>query len=137
MKTVEYKDVPLVEYQGPKKPMMPTKCSIQKVQSLRVLAMAAVASNIAKSKDFQFFKAIIEEPDTPEFGGFNSKLLRNAGFFPEPKTTCMYTPLIDKTPADPSTVLTTLTEAIRLTENTGQGGIFLILLLKFHPFSPK
>ena len=108
MKTAEFEDVPLVEYQGPKKPVMPTECSIQKVQSLRVLAMAAVALNIAKTKDFEFFKAIIDEPDTPEFGGFNRKLLLS----PEPKTTCMYTPLIDRPPADPSTVLTTLTEAI-------------------------
>ena len=62
MKHIEYRDVPIIEYQGPKKPNMPVRCSLQKVQSLKVLAMAAAASKIAKNVDFEFFKAITNNP---------------------------------------------------------------------------
>ena len=58
MKDVKYEDVPIVEYQGPKKPNMQAKCSLQNVQSLKELAMAATAANIAKEVDFDFLKTL-------------------------------------------------------------------------------
>ena len=108
------------EYQGPKQRSMPTQCSGQKVQSLKVLAMAASAVSIGKDVDFEFFKAMATQDSTPEFSGFNTKRFREAGVMLQPKTSSMYTPLIDEIPSDPTTVLTTLTEAIRLTGETGQ-----------------
>ena len=54
-KDIDLRDVAVVEYKGPKKPNMPAHSSLQKVQSLKVLAMAAVASNIASNVDFEFF----------------------------------------------------------------------------------
>lgn len=117
---VDLRDVPIPEYQGPKKPSMPHQQSLQKVQSLKILAMAATASGIAKEIDFEFFKSMAIDPNTPEYAGFNSKQCREAGISPQEKTMCMYTPLIDETPADPSAIMACVDEAIRLTADTGQ-----------------
>ena len=52
---------------------MPHQQSLQKVQSLKILAMAT-ASGIAKEIDFKFVKSIaIIDPNTLEYAGFNSK----------------------------------------------------------------
>ena len=59
MKNIDYQEVPLVEYQGPKKPNMPVQASLQNVQPLKVLAMGAASAKIAKEVDFEFFKDII------------------------------------------------------------------------------
>ena len=120
MKKVEFEDVPKIEYQGPKQPSMSHKDSVQNVQSLKLLASAALSLKIGKEIDFEFFKAIATTPSTPEFSGFNNRRFRDAGVSLQPKTSAVYTPLIDEIPSDPSTVLTTLTEAIRLTEETDQ-----------------
>ena len=117
---LDLRDVPIPEYRGPKKPSMPHQQSLQKVQSLKILAMAATASGIAKEIDFEFFKSIAIDPNTPEYAGFNSKRCREAGISPQVKTVCMYTPLIDETPADPSAIMACVDEAIRLTTDTGQ-----------------
>ena len=127
LKDVEFEEIPKVEYQGPKQPSMPTQCSKQKVQSLKVLAMAASTVNIGKEVDFEFFRALATQDSTREFSGFNTKRFREAGVMLQPKTSSMYTPLIDEIPSDPTTVLTTLTEAIRLTEETGQEYTILTL----------
>ena len=120
MKKVEFDDVPKIEYQGPKQPSMPLQDSIQKVQSLKILALAASSLKVGKEVDLEFFKSIAAEPSTPEFSGFNTRRFRNAGVSQQHTKSSMYTPLIDEIPSDPTTVLTTLTEAIRLTEETGQ-----------------
>ena len=69
VKDLDLRDVPLPEYHGPKKPNMPTNQSLQKVQSLKILAMAATAKSIGKQKDFEFFKSIATVPNTPEYAG--------------------------------------------------------------------
>ena len=58
MKNIDYQEVPLVEYQGPKNPNMPVQASFQNVQPLKVLEMGAASAKIAKEVDFEFFKDI-------------------------------------------------------------------------------
>ena len=55
-----------------------------------------------------------------EFAGFNTRLLRESGVSVKPKNRTVYRPLLDKNPADPSTVMTTMLDAKRLVNETGQ-----------------
>ena len=58
---------------------MPAKCSIQNVQSLKELVMAATAANIAREVDFEFFKDITDIPNSPEYSRYNNKCFRDSG----------------------------------------------------------
>ena len=120
LKNVELKYVETVRYNGPKRPDMSAIEALQKVQSLKMLAMADATAKIASEFDFQFLKEVTITPLTPEYSGFNTKLSRESGRAQQEPTTCMYTPLIDAKPTDPSTILTALMEAVTLTEETGQ-----------------
>ena len=103
MKDLDIRDVPVPEYQGPKKPGLPYQQSLQKVQSLKILAMAAKASGIAKQVDFEFFNSIAVDSNTPEYAGFNNKQRREAGVARQPKTTCMYRQLVPQVPVSCTT----------------------------------
>ena len=70
--------------------------------------------------DFGFLKRDITEPNTPEFGGFNTKLSREQGQSAQPATRAICTPLIDMTPADPDTVMTAMVQTQKLTKECGQ-----------------
>ena len=70
--------------------------------------------------DLDFFKRVITGPNTPEFGGFNTKLSREQGQSAQPATRAIYTPLIDMTPADPDTMMTAMVQAQKLTKECGQ-----------------
>ena len=63
---------------------------------------------------------ILFNQETPEYGGFNTRISREQGHTVKPATKAMYTPLIDMTPSDPSTMLTAMVEAQRLTNHYGQ-----------------
>ena len=69
--------------------------------------------------DFSFLKQITSDQNTPEFGGFNTKLCREQGRSIQPATRAIYTPLIDMDPADPDTMFTAM-EGKRLTAECGQ-----------------
>ena len=51
--------------------------------------------------DFDFLKRVITEPNTPEYGGLNTKLSREQGQSAQPATRAIYTPLMDMTPSRP------------------------------------
>ena len=70
--------------------------------------------------DFGFLKRVITKPNTPEFGGFNTKLSREQGQSAQPATRAICTPLIDMTPADPDTVMTAMVQTQKLTKECGQ-----------------
>ena len=74
----------------------------------------------SKEVDFEFFKDVISNSQTPEFNGYNTKKAREAGYSLINPTVAMYTPLIDLKPSDPTTMLTAMVEAERLTHETGQ-----------------
>ena len=70
--------------------------------------------------DFKFFKCVVSDASTPEFGGFNTQYLREHDQSLNPGTKAMYTPLIDMLPSDPITMMTAMVEAQKLTRQTGQ-----------------
>ena len=57
---------------------------------------------------FQFIKEIITKPNVPDFGGYNTKQMRENYQATKNKPKVIYKPLINKTPSDPSTILTAM-----------------------------
>ena len=76
--------------------------------------------NRSREIDLDFFQSITFDQETPEYSGFNTKLCRETKVQKGYKTNAMYTPLIDLKPSEPTTMLTAMYEAQRLTELTGQ-----------------
>ena len=111
-------------YNGPKKPKM-LDVLRDKVLPLSELAKRQVSLNRAADLDHEFFKAVAHSDHTPEHGGFNTKLAREQGHTQQPATIAVYTPLIDMSPSDPDTIMTSMVEAMRLTEETGQTNTIL------------
>lgn len=99
---------------------MPEMLSRKCVLPLKVLAQQTILVQRAHSRDFYFFKSVATKPFTPEYGGFNTRMARMEGQAVKPATTAAYTPLIDMTPSDPTTMKTAMLEAKRLTEKVGQ-----------------
>ena len=118
LKDVELKEIPIHYYKVPKKPVMPDeiKCN---VLPLRVLAHQVVIVN-AKHKDLTFLKQMTANDNSLEYAGFNTRHVRESGASLKLKNKTMYTPLIDMKPSDPSTVMTAMIEARRLTNQAGQ-----------------
>ena len=67
-----------------------------------------------------FLKEVTRNDSSAEYAGFNTKHFRESGTSLKPKNKTMYTPLIDMKPSDPSTVMTAMIEARRLTNQAGQ-----------------
>ena len=109
MKQPVAEDVPIERYSGPRT-----------VLPLVVLAHQVVQLSHAQFLDFKFLKHVVSDTDTPEFGGFNTKLAREQGQSAQPATRVIYTPLIDMNPADPDTMMTAMVEAQKLTQQCGQ-----------------
>ena len=103
-----------------KKPQMPPEKATRAVPPLHVLAHQAIQLSRTHVLDFDFLKRVITKPNTPEFGGFNTKLSREQGQSAQPATRAIYTPLIDMTPADPDTMMTAMVQAQKLTKECGQ-----------------
>ena len=120
MKQPIMEDAPIARYSGHKKPQMPTKEATRAILPLKVLAQLVIQLSRAQFLDFKSFKAVVTDTDTPEFGGFNTKLAREQGQSAQPATRAIYTPLIDMTPADPDTMMTAMVEAQKLTKHCGQ-----------------
>ena len=56
----------------------------------------------------------------PEYSGYNTMLSRQQGHALRARTFAVYTPLTDMVPSDPTTMMTAMVEAQRLTHLTGQ-----------------
>lgn len=74
----------------------------------------------ARHLDFTFLKAILQEAKVPELNGFNTRLCREAGMSPAPKSAAVYLPLINRKAADHTTVLTSITRAFEVTRSSNQ-----------------
>ena len=120
MKTKLPQQAILHRYQGPKRPEMPHQQVVRHVLPLKILVSQVISSNRAKDVDFTFLQMVTHNPETPEYGGFNTMLSRQQGQSIKPATIAVYTPLIDMVPSDPDTMMTAMMEAKRLTEQTGQ-----------------
>ena len=113
-------DVPVHYYEGPKKPEMPYHAATHSPLPLSILASQRISVDRARETDFQFLEDIISVPNTPEFGGYNTGCSRKQGHATKGRTKAVYLPLIDMAPAEPTTMLTAMVEAQKLTNSTGQ-----------------
>lgn len=120
VKTAVLPNLQVQHYQGPKKPEMPMENVNHPVLSLKMLAEKVITHTRAGEIDFGFLKHVTSVQNTPEYGGYNTALAREQGQSLKPRTTAMYTPLINMIPSDPDTMMTAMCEAQRLTENCGQ-----------------
>lgn len=116
---IEY-ELDIVRYNGPKKPNFPSQFVKREIPTLRLLAHKAIAQRRANETDFAFLTDVVKFDDCPEFNGYNTRLCREQGQFPQPKTKAVYLPLIDMPPADPDTIMTAMKKAQQLTEESGQ-----------------
>ena len=64
-------------------------------------------------------EVVLAKEDCPECHGYNTKLCREQGHLPQPKTKAIYLPLIDMKPSDPDTMLTAMVRVQELTSQTG------------------
>ena len=67
-----------------------------------------------------FLKETLINSKVPDFHGFNTRATRESRQSTKPKTKLIYTPLIDQTPSDLSTMMTAMIEAEKLTNEAGQ-----------------
>ena len=111
-------EISQIHYVGQKHPPMPEV--LQPTLSEIFSKCQSVSQNRATGIDFQFLLDLYSSADCPEYNGYNTKLCREQGHTLKPKTKVVYLPLIDKTPADPSTIMTAMAKAIQVTNNTGQ-----------------
>ena len=86
----------------------------------------------SKLYDFDFLRSVATKPSTPEFGGFHSKLTRMQRQGLKPRTKAMYTPLIDMTPSDPTTMKSAMLEAKRLTKKASKATALFTADLQLH-----
>ena len=107
-----------IQYAGMKKPPMPDMPG--QTLSEEWSASEKVSINRANEIDFCFFKDIFSQADCPEFGGYNTKLCREQGHTLQPRTRVVYLPMINKTPAEPATMMAAMLKAKNITEKTGQ-----------------
>lgn len=120
LKDVDLNDLEIIFYASPKRPAMPLSKVARAVLPLKVICNKMVITQRSQERDFIFLKASHLSPDVPDYNGFNTRHARESGESIKPGTTLMYTPLIDRTPSDPSTMLTAMIESQRLTNEAGQ-----------------
>ena len=73
-----------------------------------------------------------DENETPEFNGFNTRASRRQCLSPKNKIHVNYLPLIDAKPSDPSTILTSMMKAQRLTNAKGQHWVIYTIDLQLY-----
>ena len=99
---------------------MPESHAIMAIPTLKSLAHPAIAVRRASEVNYSFLQDILAKEDCPECHGYNTKLCREQGHLPQPKTKAIYLPLIDMKPSDPDTMLTAMVRVQELTSQTGQ-----------------
>ena len=102
-------------FKGPKKSPVPKSFSPIHAYPLKVLCKQVVLSCRTKEEDFEFIKSSLTNDKVPDYNGFNTQRTRL-----KPKIKVVFTPLLDRAPSDPSTMLTTMAEAARISHEAGQ-----------------
>ena len=103
-KEIDYQ-LDIVRYSSPKKPKFPPQFLKKHVPLLKTLAHMVLSQQRANENDFAFLTDVIMSNDSPEFNGYNTRLCREQGRYPKPKTKAVYLSLIDMPPAHPDTIL--------------------------------
>ena len=107
-------DTEIVEYfTTEKKPPMPQRNPSRQED-------ASCNAGEAERLDFVFLRQILNEPDCPEFSGYNVRQMREAGAKQSNKTNVEYLPLIDNPPSAPATMMTAMLKAEERCQALGQ-----------------
>ena len=114
----EENEVEVVVYYGPKKPPMPQLPPNNLPQEF--VTMQSVSQQRAQNIDFDFFRDMINNKDCPEYNGYCTRLNREQGHVIRNSTSIIYLPLLDMTPANPTTLQTSMVQAKRLPIQHGQ-----------------
>ena len=112
--------MPIIDFQGPKKPPMHQNISKRTVLPLRILAQQSILVRRATHLDFEFLDSVINDSKLPEYAGFNTRMSCEGNHSLKPGTSVAYSPLLDIVPSDPSTIMTAMIEARRITKHTRQ-----------------
>ena len=115
--SADLKEVKVQKYDDPEKPAMPAEEALQRSSTPE---MVKKGEKITAERDIHFIKEICNTPGTPDHSGSNTRLGRETGQAQQDASVCMYTPLIDLKPAEHTSILTALPEAIAKTEKTGK-----------------
>ena len=113
-------DVDIQRHNGGQQPPMPREAGLKTVLPLKLLAQQILAKTRASETDFAFLQDVVTEKKCPKFHGYNTRLCREQGHQPQPKTKAVYMPLIDMKPSDPDTIMTAMYLGQKLTTATGQ-----------------
>ena len=105
---------------GEKTPKMPSSHATVTVLPLKMLCQIVISKEKSENWDFNFLKESVTKHNVPDYGGYNNKIKRNESQQNRPKSNIVYLPLIDKRPADPSTVLTTMHSVDLICKESGQ-----------------
>ena len=111
--------MPVSWYVGPKKPNIHPAEGKKSVMPLKILDEQIILVRQAQTSDFAFLKSIVTDPLSPEFGEFNTKIARELSLRVKREMKAIYIPLIHMKPSDPTTMMTAMLEAQRITRESG------------------
>ena len=120
LSTVKMKDIPMHFFVGTKNLPKPPNFYKSEVKPLKLFCEQIIQSRLGLEDFFMFLKETLTTSKVPDFHGFNTRATRESGQSTEPKIKLIYKPLIDQTPSDPSTMMTAMIEAEKLTNEAGQ-----------------
>ena len=113
-------DIPVVQCTEPKKHPMPMGAILKLEPSEKVQTAATVSLGRSHEIDYQLMQSILYVPDKAEHNGYNTRLCREAGMTPEPKSAVRYLPLINMTPSDPDCINTAVAHGVKITYDSNQ-----------------
>ena len=92
----------------------------------------------SQALNHKFLINVLTDDDCPEVNGFNTAIARTNGQQLQAKTNMQYIPLIDMTPHDPDTIMTSLTQAQEITtSNLGDQSLSPICMPAGVPLAPE
>ena len=120
LSSIELHEPEMQIFKGEKKSKMPPAFSKRGILPLKALCNQAVMVSRSKYLDFQFIKDIVIQTSVPDFACYNTKQMRESDQSTKPETKVIYKPLINKTPSDPSTILTAMCDIETTFKKSGQ-----------------
>jgi hypothetical protein len=118
LKMMKMKNMCTMYYDGPKIPPLPEMPQPHLPEAIETHEL--VSNSRAAELDFQFMKDMTATPNCPEYNGYNTKVCLEQGHMLKKKTNIVCLRLIDKAPADPTTIMSATLKARAVTEATGQ-----------------
>ena len=85
------------------------------IPPLKLLCTQNLLTERSRAEDFRFIKRSLLEENCPDFHGFNKNDARIADQAPKPKSKITFRQLIDQAPSEPSTMLTSMVDAEKVT----------------------